>query len=99
MIFNHMMPLPQKLQIKPGKKWLIYNPPVGYLASLCPLPEGATCTKSPIGKFDGIQLFAKNKSELSSALEIVISLLRPDTIFWVSYPKRASGIQSDMKME
>lgn len=93
------MTLAQKLQIKPGKKWLIYNPPVGYLASLRPLPKGATCTQDPIGKFDGIQLFAKNKAELSTALEIVIPLLRPDTIFWVTYPKRSSGIRSDMKME
>ena len=94
-----MMSLPQKLQIKPGKKWLIYNPPAGYLASLSPLPEGVICTQSPIGKFDGIQLFAKYKTELSTSLEVVIPLLRPDTIFWVTYPKRASGIQSDLKME
>lgn len=93
-----MTPLAQKLQIKPGKNWLIYNAPKGYLKTLEPLPEGAACTIVPKGSFDGIQLFAKNKTELSSLLTVVASLLKPDTIFWVTYPKRSSGIESDMKM-
>ena len=93
-----MTSLAQKLQIKPGKKWLIYNAPKGYLKSLEPLPEGAKCTITPKGNFDGIQLFAKNKAELSSSLKVIAPLLKPDTIFWVTYPKRSSGIESDMKM-
>jgi hypothetical protein len=90
--------LVQKLQIKPGKKWLFYNAPKGYLKSLAPLPEGAKCTIAPKGNFDGIQLFAKNKAELSSSLKVIAPLLKPDTIFWVTYPKKNSGIESDMKM-
>lgn len=94
-----MTSLPQKLLIKPGKTWLIYNAPEGYIASLKPLPEGAVCSSDPRGHFDGIQLFAKNKTELASALEVIVPLLRPDTVFWVSYPKRSSGVASDLKME
>lgn len=94
-----MTPLTQKLLIKPGKTWLIYNAPEGYMASLKPLPEGAVCSPDPRGHFDGIQLFAKNKAELSTALEIIAPLLGPDTVFWVTYPKRSSGVASDMKME
>jgi hypothetical protein len=93
-----MTSLAQKLQIKPGKKWLFYNAPKGYLKSLEPLPESAKCTIVPKGNFDGIQLFAKNKAELSSALKVIAPLLKPDTTFWVTYPKRNSGIESDMKM-
>ncbi len=93
-----MTPLAQKLQIKPGKKWLFYNAPEGYIKSLEPLPESAKCTLEPIGDFDGIQLFAKNKAELSSSLKVIAPLLKPDTIFWVTYPKKSSGIESDMKM-
>lgn len=66
-----MTTLVQKLQMKPGASWLIYNPPSGYLASLKPLPEGAACTSKPAGNFNGIQLFAKNKAQLSSALPII----------------------------
>lgn len=94
-----MTPLVQKLHIKPGTRWLMYSPPPGYLASLKPLPEGATCTSKPTGKFDGIQLFAKNRTQLSAALPIIVPLLRPDTVFWVSYPKKSSGVDTDLKME
>jgi hypothetical protein len=93
-----MTPLAQKLQIKPGKRWLFYNAPKGYIKSLEPLPDGARCTTAPNGDFDGIQLFVKNKAELSSALKIIAPLLKPDTIFWVAYPKKSSGIESDLKM-
>src|SRR5437016_4109789 len=93
-----MTPLAQKLQIKLGKKWLFYNAPEGCLKSIEPLPESAKCTIMPKGDFDGIQLFAKNKVELSSSLKVIAPLLKPNTIFWVTYPKRSSGIDSDMKM-
>lgn len=93
-----MTSLPQKLLIRPGKKWLVYNAPKDYLKSLEPLPANAICTTIPKGDFDGIQLFAKNKAELISSLKIIAPLLKADTIFWVSYPKRSSGIESDMKM-
>jgi hypothetical protein len=87
-----MTPLAQKLLIKPGKKWLIYHAPKGYLASLEPLPEGARCTTTPKGNFDGVQLFVKNKAELSASLKVIAPLLKPDTLFW------ATGIDSDLKM-
>src|SRR5579875_1341217 len=93
-----LMTLPQKLLIKPGKRWLIYNAPKDYLKSLEPLPANATCTTTPKGNFDGIQLFAKNKAELVSSLKVIAPLLKPDTIFWVSYPKKSSGMESDMRM-
>ncbi len=93
-----MTSLPQKLLIRPGNKWLIYNAPREYLKSLERLSPDATYTTIPKGDFDGIQLFAKNKVELTSSLKILAPLLKPDTIFWVTYPKRNSGIKSDMKM-
>ena len=61
-----MTSLPQKLLTKPGKKWLIYNAPKEYFKSLGQLPLNATYSTIPKGDFDGIQLFAKNKAELTS---------------------------------
>src|SRR5881397_3907019 len=94
-----MTPLSQKLRMKPGQTWLLYNAPEDYLSDLHPLPENLTCSFLPNGNFDGIQLFARNRAELKLALQIIIPLLTPGTIFWVSYPKRSSGIESDLKME
>ena len=93
-----MTPLTKKLQMKPGKRWLVYNAPKDYLKTLDPLPANAIIKNNPTGDFDGIQLFAKNKAELSTSLKLIVPLLKPDTIFWVTYPKRNSGIESDLKM-
>ncbi len=93
-----MTPLASKLQIKQGKHWLFYNAPNDYINWLEPLPQGVTWSTQAKGDFDGIQLFAKNKVELSSLFKVIIPLLQPDTVFWISYPKRSSGIESDMKM-
>lgn len=93
-----MTHIAQKLHMKPGKNWLFYNPPAGYLKFLEPLPEGATCSLKATGIFDGIQLFVKSKTELLSGLKTISPLLQTDTIFWVSYPKKSSGIESNLKM-
>jgi hypothetical protein len=33
-----------------------------------------------------------------AAMQVIAPLLRSATIFWISYPKRNSGMESDMKM-
>ena len=90
--------LAKKLQVKPGKHWLLFNSPANYLASLGPLPEGATVSYEANGNFDGVQLFVKNSTELAENLKVVVPILRPDTILWIIYPKKSSGIKSDLEM-
>jgi hypothetical protein len=91
-------PLAKKLQVKSGKHWLLFNAPANYLASLEPLPEGTTVAYEANGHFDGVQLFAKNSTELVAGLKIVAPVLRSDTILWITYPKKSSGIESDLEM-
>lgn len=90
--------LAKKLQVKPGKCWLFYNAPEDYLAVLEPLPPGATAIFTPEGDIDGVQLFVKDGAELAAGLKTVSPLLKPDTIIWVTYPKKSSGIKSDLEM-
>jgi hypothetical protein len=91
-------PLAKKLQIKPGKRWLFFNAPKNYLITLEPLLEGVTIVFEPEGSFDGVQLFVKDSIELASSLKAVTPILNPETIFWVCYPKKSSGIESDLEM-
>jgi hypothetical protein len=91
-------PLAKKLQIKPSKHWLLFNAPANYLALLEPLPEDATISYESKGSFDGVQLFVKNSTELAASLKIVVPVLRPDSVFWVIYPKKNSGIETDLAM-
>ena len=98
MIHELVNPLAKKLQVKPGKHWLLFKAPDNYLTLLEPLPDGTTVSYEAKGSFDGIQLFVKNSIELAENLKIVVPVLRPDTILWIIYPKKASGIESDLEM-
>ena len=93
-----MSPLAKKLLIKPGRHWLVMNAPEDYLATLEPLPEGATISLTAEGNFDGIQVFIKTSSELADALAQLKPLLTDDTILWLIYPKKNSGIDTDLSM-
>ncbi|MEO6524291.1 MAG: YdeI/OmpD-associated family protein [Mucilaginibacter sp.] len=93
-----MNALAKKLLIKPGKSWLFYNPPQDYLTQLHPLPEGVTTHFEPGGTFDGIQLFVHDSDELNESLSVIGPLIKPDTVAWICYPKKSSGITSDLTM-
>ncbi len=93
-----MSPLAKKLLIKPGKSWLFFNAPANYLASLEPMPEDVTTSFEAKGTFDGVQLFVKNSNELKTGLKVIVPVLKTDAVFWVTYPKKSSGIESDLEM-
>ncbi len=93
-----MNPLSKKLQIKPGTRWLLFNAPANYLSFLEPLPEGTSVAYEAKGSFDGVQLFIKNSAELASSLKVIAPVLKTDTVFWVCYPKKSSGITTDLEM-
>jgi hypothetical protein len=95
---NEPSPLAKKLQIKPGKSWLFYDAPEDYLAMLEPIPKGTKTSFTPAGEFDGVQLFVKDSTGLTAGLKAIAPVLKPDTILWVTYPKKSSGIISDLEM-
>ena len=93
-----MNALAKKLQIKPNSRWLILNAPTGYPDSLSPLPDNAELAFSTEGNFNGIQLFVTHSEQLGSELKVITPLLKPDSVFWIIYPKKNSGIQTDLEM-
>jgi hypothetical protein len=93
-----MNPLAKKLLIKPGQTWLILNSPESYLATLEPLPDGVKLLFDVIGPVDGMQLFVKNNHELAETLTQVKAILKPETVVWITYPKKNSGIETDLEM-
>ncbi|HEY4194173.1 MAG TPA: hypothetical protein VGM63_01455, partial [Mucilaginibacter sp.] len=93
-----MNKLTEKLQVKAGTKWLFFNAPGNYLPLIEPLPNDVQTDFEPAGEYNGIQLFIKNSTELADALAVIQHLLKPDTIFWITYPKKASGIKTDLEM-
>jgi len=88
--------LVEKLGIKPGHKIYIGNSPEGYLKTLGPLPEKAMVTESLNGTCDFIQFFTKERDGLESAFPRLKKGLAMDGALWISWPKGASKIKTDV---
>lgn len=93
------MQLVKKLKIKPGEKILILNSPEDYSEKLQPLPEGTYLTNKAAGKFSSIHAFVKSRSELNKELLRIKSLLNDNGLVWFCFPKKSSGIKTDINRD
>jgi hypothetical protein len=89
-------PLIKKLGIKPGHCVTFIGAPKDYAATLGKLPPEVLVSRRPNGTLDFIQLFVRDRSELQSELPRAQRALAPDGMLWVSWPKKASGIATDL---
>jgi hypothetical protein len=83
----------KKMKLKPGLKAAIINAPEMYLDNL---QHDVEISPSLSGNFDWIQIFVKNKSELDTLVPKAAKALKPESILWISFPKGASKIQTDL---
>ena len=86
----------KKLQLKPGLRALFLNAPEGYVASLGPLPDGVTLVDGPAGTLDFVQLFVRDSVELAEHVPAALAAIKRDGVFWIVYPKKSSGVVSDL---
>ncbi len=89
-------PLPRKLGVKPGATVLLVDAPDGFEAELEPLPEGVEVTRSAAGDVDVALLFATEREELERSFAGVARRLQPAGGLWVAWPKKASGVATDL---
>lgn len=89
-------PLAAKLGMKAGFRVLVRNPPEGYRGLLEGLPEGVTLAEDPPGEVEMVHLFTRSRAELEAALPELLGRIRQDGMVWVSWPKRASGVPTDV---
>jgi len=90
--------LAKKLMIKTAQRWLFVHPPEGFAESFAALSIHIKTKIADDEAFNGVLLFAKNSVEVSSVLPKAILILKPETVFWIAYPKKSSGIVSDLEM-
>ncbi len=88
--------LVEKLGIKPGMRIAILHPPRGYRATLGKLPRGVTVTSVLRGVLPFIHFFTADRALLERQLPALLRALAPDGALWVSWPKKASGVPTDM---
>lgn len=70
--------------------------PDDYLELLAPLPEDVKFVARLSGNVDLVHLFTAEKAELLKKLKTCRNKLKPTTVIWVSWPKKAARVPTDI---
>ena len=89
-------PLAKKLGIKEGCKLYVKNPPDNYFQLIEPIPKNVTISKRLSNNIDIIHFFTKNKRELISNINNLMSRIKQSGMIWVSWPKKSSKVPTDI---
>lgn len=89
-------PLAKKLGIKSGFKVLILNAPVYYYDLFEDLPSDIVKSEEGDVGINFIHFFVKERSELESRFDALKSSLDINGMIWVSWPKKASKVLTDV---
>jgi hypothetical protein len=97
-------PLPKKLGIKPGFRVQLVSAPAEVQTEL--REALASCAIARDGKrksnnshndpLDFAIIFTKSQAELKQEFRRLAKLLQPAGMLWVSWPKKSSGVASDL---
>jgi len=90
------MHLGKKLQLKTGQDILLLNAPVHVVQLLSEEGYTVRTEQEKNAPTDAIQLFVHSKAELQHHAEKAVAGLRKDGILWIAYPKKSSGVISDI---
>jgi len=89
-------PLAKKLGIKDHARLFVSGAPGSYPRLVAPLPAGVRLVSRVDAATDIVHLFTKSKAELATQVRAVLTRLRPDAAIWVSWPKKSSGVATDV---
>src|SRR5262245_35436004 len=89
-------PLLKKLGLASGQRAFVEAAPGDYLTLLGPLPEELEMASRLAGQFDFIHFFVKAESRLRERLPKMLARLVPAGMIWVSWPKKASQVATDI---
>lgn len=89
-------PLSKKLGIKPGARVKTAGAPSHYPALLDPLPAGAVVSPELPPPVDIVHLFSDRRDQLEADLPAALGEIHQAGAVWVSWPKKASGVPTDL---
>jgi hypothetical protein len=89
-------PLAKKLGIKEQTSVVAVDAPKGYRGLLEPLPAAVRFSSKIDKTTDIVHVFSTEKSELSRELVRYRKKLGPNAAIWVSWPKKAAKVPTDI---
>ena len=89
-------PLAKKLGIASGTRLLPIGSPPEYATLLGELPADVSTVTRMSTNVDIVHLFAVHRADLEKRLETLRGALRPNATVWVSWPKKASKVTTDI---
>jgi len=92
-------PLVPKLGIKSGHRLLLVNEPDGFRDLLVGLPADVRTELADAEPADIIVLFGTVAAEVKRQISRLKERLAPGGGLWVAWPKKASGVETDVTFE
>lgn len=89
-------PLAKKLGIKEGFTIRVVNQPDYYFKLFTDFPEKVSITSNKNVKKNLIHFFTKKAKELIDNISLLKNEIEENGMIWVSWPKKASKIQTDI---
>jgi len=89
-------PLPRKLGIRDGSRVVLVGAPADFAVTLGDLPPGVELLRPGVGDVDVALLFALDLATLRSRFAPLAAALQPAGGLWVAWPKRSSGIATEL---
>ena len=89
-------PLAKKLGIKPGMQLYVAAAPANYATLVAPLPDDVKMVARATESTDIAHVFAIRRADLEKALKTFRDKLRSEAVVWVSWPKKAAKVTTDI---
>jgi hypothetical protein len=89
-------PLPRKLGVKPGHRLGLIGAPADFDVTLGELPGDVVVRRRAQGPLDVVVAFFVERRALERRLDALKTMLDPAGGLWIAWPKRASGVPTDI---
>ena len=89
-------PLPKKLGIKSGFRVHFVAAPSEVIAELKPALAGCDLVHDQKSQLDFAHVFSRSKTNLTKEFQRIAKRLVPAGMLWVSWPKKSSGVATDL---
>src|SRR5215218_2344421 len=92
-------PLPKKLGIKEGSRIALINAPKHFERELGELPQNAEFVTRVTKPLDIVLLFVLTERALLRDFDKLAKKLVSNGMIWVAWPKKSSGVATDLSFE